>query len=84
VQGLKKGYRTCSRSFEYSCLLGLLAPVTDGLSTYVQEPLVIGRRGCTERDLNEKILTADTNSPVRKLVVYESDVSRGVQMTGLF
>jgi len=25
----------------------LLAPVTDGLSTYVQEPLAKGRRGCT-------------------------------------
>jgi hypothetical protein len=29
-------------------------PVTDGLSVYVREPLVIGRRGCTGRDLNEK------------------------------
>jgi len=37
--------RYCSRSFWYSCLLGLLAPVTDVLSTYVQEPLAIGRRG---------------------------------------
>ena len=35
----------CSRSFYYSCLLGLLASVSDGLSTYVQEPLAIGRRG---------------------------------------
>jgi len=26
------------------------------LSTYVQEPLVIGRRGCTVRDLNEETL----------------------------
>jgi len=34
----------------------LLAPVTDGLSTYVQEPLAIGRRGCTGRDLNAKTL----------------------------
>jgi len=34
----------------------LLASVTDGLSTYVQEPLAIGRRGCTGRDLNEKTL----------------------------
>jgi len=24
------------------------------LSTYVQEPLVMGRRGCMGRDLNEK------------------------------
>ena len=29
------------------------------LSTYVQEPLVIGRRGCTGRELNEKTLAAD-------------------------
>ena len=26
---------------------------------YVQEPLAIGRRGCTERDLNEKTLVVD-------------------------
>ena len=38
--------------FWYSCLLGLLASVTDGLSTCVQEPLAIGRTGCTGRDLN--------------------------------
>jgi len=31
--------------FLYSCLLGLLAPVTGGLSACVREPLVIGRRG---------------------------------------
>jgi len=37
----------------------MLAPVTDSLSTYNQEPLVIGRRGCTGRDLNEKMLAAD-------------------------
>jgi len=37
----------------------LLKPVTDGLLTYVQEPLVIGRRGCTGRELNEKTLAAD-------------------------
>jgi len=45
--------------FQYSCLLGLLAPVTDGLSTYVRELLAIGRRGCTGRDLNEKTLVAE-------------------------
>jgi hypothetical protein len=48
--------------FWYSCLLGSLAPVTDGLSTYVREPLAIGRGGggcCTGRDLNEKTLAAD-------------------------
>jgi hypothetical protein len=30
------------------------------LSSYVQELLVIGRRGCTGRDLNEKRLAVDT------------------------
>jgi len=34
-----------------SCLFGLPAPVTEGLSTYVQEPLAIGRRGCMGTDL---------------------------------
>jgi len=29
------------------------------LPTYVQEPLMIGRRGCTGRDLNEETLAAD-------------------------
>ena len=29
------------------------------LSTYVQEPLVIGRVGCMGRDLNEEMLAAD-------------------------
>jgi len=38
----------------------LLAPVTDGLSTYVQEPLVIGTMGCSGRDLNEKMLATDS------------------------
>jgi len=37
----------------------LPVPVTDGPSTYVQEPLVIGRRGCTGKDLNEKTLAVD-------------------------
>jgi len=37
----------------------LLAPVTDSLSMHVQEPLALGRRGCTGRDLNEKTLAAD-------------------------
>jgi hypothetical protein len=50
---------------------------------YVQEPLAIGRRGCTGRDLNEKTLAEDTSSPVRKAVAYESDVSEGVQVTVL-
>ena len=34
-------------------------PVMDGLSTYVQEPLAKGRRGCTGRDLNEKTFAMD-------------------------
>jgi hypothetical protein len=29
------------------------------LSTYVQEPLVIGRGGCMGRDLNEEMLAVD-------------------------
>jgi len=33
------------------CLLGLLAPVTDGILTYVEEPLEIGRRGSIGRHL---------------------------------
>ena len=37
----------------------MLAPVLNGLLTYVKEPLTIGRRGFTGRDLNEKMLTAD-------------------------
>ena len=37
----------------------MLAPVKDGLSTYVQEPLVIGRRDGPGRDLNKKMLAAD-------------------------
>ena len=53
-------YIYCSGLFWYSCLLGLLTSVTDGLSTYVQEPLAIGRRGCTGRYLNEKTLATDS------------------------
>ena len=60
----------------YSCILGLLVPITDGLSPYVQEPLAMGSRGYTGRDLNEKTLAS---SPVRKSVAYESDVNEGVQ-----
>jgi hypothetical protein len=40
--------------------LGLLAPVTDGLSTYVQKPLVISRWGYTGRVLNEETLAEDS------------------------
>jgi hypothetical protein len=48
----------CSRSYKYSCYLGLLATVTDGLITYDQKPLAIGRRGCNGTDLNENTLAA--------------------------
>ena len=51
--------RTVAKHFLYSCLLGLLASVMDSQSTYIQEPLAIGRRACTGRDLNEKRLAAD-------------------------
>ena len=54
--------------------------VKDGLSTYVQEPLAVGRRGSTGRDLNEKTVS----SPVRESVAYDSDVSEGVQVNVLF
>jgi len=33
----------------FSTVVYLLAPITDGISTYVQELLAIGRRGCMER-----------------------------------
>jgi len=36
-----------------------MASVTDGPSTYVQQPLVTHRRGCTGRDLIEKTSAAD-------------------------
>ena len=48
----------CSRTFSYICLLGLLAisyrrfiaiRSKFKLSTYVQEMLVVGRRGCVQR-----------------------------------
>jgi len=53
------------------------------LSAYVQEPLVIGRRGCLGRDLNEETLT-DSSSPARKAVAYKSDVSESKEMIVLF
>jgi len=40
----------------------VLAPVTNGLSMFVQEPLAIGRRGYTGRVLNEKTLAVDNGS----------------------
>ena len=48
------GLRIVADHFWYRCLLGLLSSVTGGLSTYVQEPLAISRRGCTGRDLTFK------------------------------
>ena len=48
---------------------------------------VIGRRGCTGRDLNGKNgweQKTDVSSPVKKPVTYDSDVSEGVQVTVLF
>ena len=47
-----------AQHFRYDCLLGLLAPVTDGLSMYVQEPLALGKRGCTGRDLNGETVSS--------------------------
>ena len=32
------------------------------LSTYIQEPLVVGRRGCVERDLNEEMVGSSEQS----------------------
>jgi hypothetical protein len=34
-------------------------PYKFNLLTYVQEPMVLGRRDCTGRDLNEETLAAD-------------------------
>jgi hypothetical protein len=42
----------------YSRSLGLLAPITRGTLTYVQEPLEIGRRGCVARHLNGKYVSS--------------------------
>jgi hypothetical protein len=53
------GRERCSWSCLYSCLLRLPAPFTDSLSMYVQEPLVIGGKGYSGRDLSEKSLAAD-------------------------
>ena len=57
-----------------------------GLSTHVQEPLAISRRGCTGRDLNEKMLAADNgNKQSSKESRWdESDVSEGVKVIVLF
>jgi hypothetical protein len=42
---MRVGLRIAADHFSYSCLLRSLAPVTDGLSTYVREPLALGRGG---------------------------------------
>ena len=56
------------------------------LSTYVQEPLVIGRRGCVQREIStRKQLAADNGhkQSSEKEVAYERDVSEGVQVKWL-
>jgi len=53
-------YSVSLENFGSTHVLGLLEPVTDGLSMYVHELWAIGRRGCTGRDLNEKTLAADS------------------------
>ena len=47
---------------------------------------MIGRRGCTGRDLNEEMLAADNRrqQSSQKAFTYESDVSDGVQVTVVF
>ena len=48
------------------------------LLTYVQSPLMIGRRSCTNRDFkrgNGGQPVTDASIPVRKAVTYESDVT---------
>jgi hypothetical protein len=49
---------------------------------YVQEPLLIGGRGCTGRYLKEETLAADNGrwQSSEKEFAYESDVSEGVQV----
>jgi hypothetical protein len=46
------------------------------LSTYVQESLVIGEKGCAGRDLKEEKSAADNGryQSSEKAVAYESDV----------
>jgi len=58
-KGSSSGRWFVADHFWYSCLLGLLASVTDGLSTCVQESLVISRRGFRGTDLNKETLTAE-------------------------
>ena len=64
----------------------MLAPVTYGMLTSVQEPLAISRRDCMGRHLNggKKNVSSGQRtlaSPLRKLATYERDVSEGVPAT---
>jgi hypothetical protein len=61
----------------------LLAPVTYGMITYIQEPLEIGRRGSVRRRLNGNTLATVNGHlrPLRESVVYERDVGVGVPAT---
>jgi len=75
----------CSRSFLYSCLVGLLAPVrTVCLHTFRNSWWQVG--GVVGGDLNENMLTAitDATSPVRKSVLCVNYVSEGVKVIVLF
>ena len=61
----------------------MLAPVTYGMITYIQEPLEIGRRGSMGRRLNGNTLAA-VNGHLRLLresVTYERDVGVEVPAT---
>jgi len=52
-------------------------------STYVQEPLVIGRRDCVQRDIYTRKRLAANNRhkhSSEKAVAYESGVSDGMQL----
>jgi hypothetical protein len=75
----------CSQLFWYSRSLGLLAPVTHGMITYIQEPLEIGRRGSMGRHFNWNTLAAVNGHlrPLRKSVAYKRDVGVGVPATVL-
>jgi hypothetical protein len=61
----------------------LLAPVTYGMITYIQEPLVIGRRGSMGRHLNGNTLAAVNGHlrPLRESVAYGRVVGVGVPTT---
>ena len=58
----------------------MLAPVTHGMITYVQEPLEIGRRGSMGRRLNGNMLAVVNGHlcRLRESVAYERDVGVGV------